>query len=236
MAQTLTARAELLSQKTNIQQQIILEIDGISLVFGALEVTKLIRYGDGTVYGQSGAVYGGVVEDENSRDWINLDGSTKSISQQLRQEEGVSSVTTVKIRLIDKKEALSSLFAPVSGEQDIISRRAQVYLNFVGGAHPEDSIKIFEGTIETSDFGSGYVDLSIKHPEDLKRQEVFITRQTQLDGAIDASQTTITVDSTADFLTPADLVSCYIRIDDEIIQYTGKTDTTFTGCWPNFMA
>lgn len=53
---------------------------------------------------------------------------------------------------------------------------------------------------------------------------------TLLDGAIDASVTTITVDSTASF--PAG--PRYIRIGNEIIQYTSKTGTTFTGCVRGF--
>lgn len=46
------------------------------------------------------------------------------------------------------------------------------------------------------------------------------------------SDTTITVEDTDFFLEPADsgTLRTYIRIDDEIIEYTGKTATTFTGC------
>ena len=48
--------------------------------------------------------------------------------------------------------------------------------------------------------------------------------QDQLNGALTNSATTITVDSTADF-DPAG----FIKIDNEVIQYTGTTSTTFTG-------
>jgi hypothetical protein len=48
---------------------------------------------------------------------------------------------------------------------------------------------------------------------------------TLLNGAIDNSQTTITVDSTAAFPTTG-----RIDIDTELITYTGKTATDFTGC------
>jgi hypothetical protein len=46
------------------------------------------------------------------------------------------------------------------------------------------------------------------------------------------SDTTINVERTNYFLLPADsgTLRTYIRIDDEIIEYTGKTDTAFTGC------
>jgi hypothetical protein len=53
----------------------------------------------------------------------------------------------------------------------------------------------------------------------------YINKYTLLNGAITNSATTITVDSTGLFDT-----SGSITIDSEIITYTGKTGTTFTGC------
>lgn len=48
---------------------------------------------------------------------------------------------------------------------------------------------------------------------------------TQLNGSINDSVTTITVDSTSTFKS-----SGIIKIDNEVITYTGTTATTFTGC------
>lgn len=48
---------------------------------------------------------------------------------------------------------------------------------------------------------------------------------TALNGNLDSSATTITVDDTGMFLG-----NDYIIIEEEKIHYTGKTDTTFTGC------
>lgn len=48
---------------------------------------------------------------------------------------------------------------------------------------------------------------------------------TILNGALNSSATTVTVDSTADFPEQG-----RFRIDDEEFTYTGKTPTTFTGC------
>jgi hypothetical protein len=52
------------------------------------------------------------------------------------------------------------------------------------------------------------------------------TGTNQLDGAINNSVTTITVDSTSAFSTPTGT----LLIDQETITYTGTTGTTFTGC------
>lgn len=51
------------------------------------------------------------------------------------------------------------------------------------------------------------------------------TAYTTLNGGINNSVTTITVVSTAGFITAGE-----IRIEDEVIIYTGITPTTFTGC------
>ena len=49
--------------------------------------------------------------------------------------------------------------------------------------------------------------------------------QTLLNGSVDASVTTLTVDSTTGFAATGTVL-----IDNEIITYSGKTPTTFTGC------
>lgn len=55
--------------------------------------------------------------------------------------------------------------------------------------------------------------------------EPALLGRTALNGAIDSSVTTLTVTSTSEF--PS---SGRLQIDNEVIQYSGKTATTFTGC------
>ena len=57
-----------------------------------------------------------------------------------------------------------------------------------------------------------------------------ITGKTTLTSDVSITETTITVDSTKGFPASYGL----IKIDNEIITYTGKTDTTFTGCIRGF--
>ena len=59
----------------------------------------------------------------------------------------------------------------------------------------------------------------------LMTQGVYAMASTELDGGITDSQVTIPVDSTAGF-PPVGVIA----IEDELIQYIGKTDTQFTGC------
>lgn len=60
---------------------------------------------------------------------------------------------------------------------------------------------------------------------DLGFYGTYSSASTQLDGALNNSATTITVDSTAAFPAAGSLI-----VDSEEISYTGKTATTFTGC------
>lgn len=100
-----------------------------------------------------------------------------------------------------------------------------------------DKLSVFPVGVQPSDFSQASLVQSInkgRQPDgDYVNQaadgSAFSTSTnlggTLLNGAINDSVTTITVDSTADFAS-----SGSIRINEEIITYTGKTSTTFTGC------
>ncbi len=51
----------------------------------------------------------------------------------------------------------------------------------------------------------------------------------QLDGDLTESATVITVDSTTNFLSADVSHPSYIMVEDEVVSYTGRTSTTFTG-------
>jgi len=99
MAFQLTKTAELLSEKTSVRQQLILEIDGIPFSYGALPVTKGLEYGDGATYGD-GSIYGGGIESPTSKAYVSLKRSTRSIKQQLEQDKvTVSGAVDLKLNL-----------------------------------------------------------------------------------------------------------------------------------------
>lgn len=228
MALELSINAELLKDQTNIQQQLILEIDGIPFIYGAVGVTKLALYGDDIVYGQSGLVYGGTVSDPNGRAYISLDGTTRQIQQQLEVDKGgVGSIQRFNIVLVDKNQEVTRALQPGRYVPDVLSREANVYIGF-GGSHPEDSVRIFNGIVTSQDGSPGKWRLGIDHPEYLKRQDLFVQVQTELDGAIGSGNTSLVLASVDNLITPQDAVRSYIRIDDEIIEYTGITVSTRT--------
>lgn len=231
MAYEISARASILSRKTNVEQQFILEIDGIDIIFGALSVSKIVRYGDDVEYGDPGVFYGGSIPNPNGRDWISLDGTTKKISQKLDQDRGgTGSITSLNVQLLDKNEELSSLFQPGNVVSDILGRKARFYISFKDGAHPEDSVLIFNGLIQKIGYGAGNVTLQIGNPEQLKRQTLFDITKTELNGNISAGDTVIPLKTTSGLILPQDAISSYVRINDELVQYTGISGNSITGC------
>lgn len=234
MALTLSARAKLLSQKRNVETQIIFEIDGVDDIYGSIDVLELANYGDvGLVYGLPGVVYGGSYVSARSKPYISLSGSSNVLSQQLNQDKGsAQSVTSMNIELTDFNQEITELITPGLVLPEILGVKTRVYLNFAGGSHPEDSILIHRGIISDVETSPTSVKFSIAHPEKQKQQQIFIKQSTVLTANVLIGDTTLTVNSTAEFITPggAGALESYVKIGDELIKYTGKNDTEFIGC------
>lgn len=228
MAIELSEKAKLLSQKTNIERQLILEIDGFEEVFGAIQITKGVRFGDkGIFFGKDGLVFGGVTADENSRPWISMDKSTNRISQQLNIDDGGSgSIQSMTISLVDKAGQLTEWFSPGNRVPDMLGRKASIFLSFAGASHPEDSIRIFNGYINKLSFGQGNVKVMINHPESLKDSDIFIEANTELASNISSSDITIPVVDARDLLRPRNNCRTFVKIDDEVIEYQSVNTST----------
>lgn len=233
MALQLTARARALSERRNVTPNLILEIDGVPTMYSSIDTLKLARYGeDGILYGDVGLLYGGGIVNPNIKSYISIDGSGNSLRQQILQDKGaVSSVTSFQLELIDVNAEITNLISPGFVVTDLLTTKARVYINFKDGIHPDDSVLIHKGIIDVIEPGPASIKFTISSPEQQKRQELFPKATTKLNGAINAAVTTITVDSTAAFLSPsASVITSFIRIADELIQFTSKTDTQFLGC------
>lgn len=212
--------------------QLILEIDGIGS-FSSVTVKKYPLYGDDIYYGDDGLYYGGLIDDGSILPWIDLSKSSNSINQQLNPDKGgFSSVTNFDVAVIDKDGRVSEMILAGNLVNDILSCKARLYLSLEGAGHPHDSILFFAGIITGAPAGAGYIKFNVSSPEKLKNLEIFPKVSTILVGALGSGDTTINVESTTDFMVQADAgtLTTYIVINDEIIKYTGKTTTTFTGC------
>lgn len=304
--------------------QLVLEIDGVPTVYGIGTIKKYIRIGDPDLFIGNDWVIGGFNEVDDQLDLISLDGTTSTIQQQLLQDKGgTSSASSIQISLIDKNNQITELITPGVIVDDILGRKATVYLGYQDTAWPQDFIVLFSGIIDEITAESRVI-LNITHPEAKKRSTIFPKTTTELTAALKfrsatiqsivyqtkrdvvgtvtitytgtasagsetvlvsgtsitvdiqngvstagqvrnaiektpeavalvmteildgqaataqttvgatslTSDTTVSVTSTEGFLDAADSgnLRTYVRIDDEIIEYTGKTATTFTGC------
>ena len=233
MALELTVKSNLLLQQRNIEPNLILEIDGIPTLYTAIDTFKIARYGeDGILYGDPLLLYGGGVKIADQETLISLDGSSSSLQWQLLQDKGgSSSVASMSIDLIDQDGKISKLVSPGFVLNDLLSAKCKVYISFNGANHPEDSVLVHKGTIKQITTKPASCELVIAHPEQQKRQELFIKQTSKLVSSINNSVTAIDVVSTAGFILPtAGHIESYITLNDEIIQYTGIAGNQLTGC------
>ena len=215
------------------EPSLVLEIDGYSKVFGMHKLLRYTRIGGPGLYIDGTWEIGGTYYDKSVQDWISLDGTTSSISQQLLQDKGgTSSITSFQISLIDFNELVTALISPGVVLDDILGREAFVYLGYKDTLFPQDYILLFNGIIDEVESG-GMIKLNISNPELKKRQDIFPQIETDLNGAINNVVTTITLDSITNLVLPVvGVLETYVRVDDEIIRYTGINTGTnqITGC------
>ena len=229
MAFELSAKAEVLSQQTVIQQQIVIQIAGIDLIFGALEVLESVKIGDDLEIGDF--IIGGTTVAANSRDYIDLSGTTNSISQQIEiAQGGAGSVSKFNVKLIDNNGELSELFKINGTVPDMLAREADVYFGFKESAFPTDFIRLFNGSIDSISFGSGFVKLSIAAPDTLKRQVIYPLINSELlntfailSANIDNSITTVPLNDGSALAGIEAHLPQYVVVNDEVLSINSVT-------------
>ena len=233
MAFSLTTGAVDKQNMTKQEPSLVLEIDGYSKIFGLHKLIKYTTIGGSGLYIDGTWELGGTYTDTTVQDWISLDGTTSTISQQLLQDKGgTSSITSFQISLIDYNELVTALVSPGVVLDDVLGREAFVYLGYKDTLFPQDYVLLFNGIIDEVE-SSGVIKLNVANPESRKRQDIFANIETDINGAIDAIQTTITLDSVSNLKLPVTgSLETYVKIDDELIRYTGINTGTnqITGC------
>lgn len=181
MAYQLSTRAKNLLNQTNIEPNIVLCIDGYPRCFG-VEITKVyVTIGMPGLLIGGDWVIGGVATSEDFVDYISLDGTTTNISQQLDLDKsGATSTQMMKVRLVDFNGEISQLISPGFDLNDVLYKNAQIYLGFKEGAFPQDYVDLFIGKVQSVESGSGFIEFTIAHPEELKRSEIFPKIETTL--------------------------------------------------------
>lgn len=227
MPVTISATLDNLTKSVGIEPNLILKIDGLPTIYGARPILTSWKLDDGEIF--DGGLYWDLPrKDPNSRDYISLKGTTKNVTNQILPDKGAtSSINSMNIELINKELFVTKEISFSGTIDDILTAKASVYLSFEGASHPEDSVQIFRGLINDVKVYSGNVVLTIASGEELKRQNIYTKRITELTSAIDVSITSIPVTSTEGFFSTQDDLTQYIRIEDEIMLVASSTSTSF---------
>jgi hypothetical protein len=230
MAVELTQNALSAAQATGKTPVIVLKFDGLDTLFGPVTIKKYIRIGDPDLFIGDDWVIGGTNDVEDQKPYVQLSFSTSAIRQQIEPDRGSgSSISNMKIRLIDYRQEITELITPGLTFTEPLGLRGTVYFGFQETAWPEDYIVAFKGIVEGIDAGPGWVEFSFNHPDELKRVTIFDQHETTLNGAINNSTTTILLDDASGLVEPSDVLRSFVKIDDEFLEFTGISGNNLTG-------
>lgn len=174
---------------------LILEIDGLPTVASG-PVKKTLCFDDDEFFFDAGFSLDSAITDKSVQLLIDMKSSSNSITQQLLEGKGAGGAQTFTVSLVDKQGIVTEWITPGLVVDDIISKRAKVYLSAVGGVHPEDSLLLLVGVIEGYAAGAGRIDATITSAEKLKQSDAFLKATTEIQD-YPAWSTTLASDSAA---------------------------------------
>jgi hypothetical protein len=230
MSVTLSVNAQSYLSQIGISPQIILDIEGIDLIFGAQPILKTLVWDedDPSALWDNELYWDGGIEDLRSRDYISLAETTNNITQQIAPDKGsTSSISTVNICLVDKDGEVSKAFS-FDEATEMLGRKAIFSIGFAEGLYPEDANPVFRGVIVDFFTEAGKVVISLASPETLKRQLLLEKIQTPLTAIVNTTQTSISVESTEGLIPQGDALTTYVRINDEIMKVNSFTATSLS--------
>lgn len=238
MAIEFTVLADLSSQLTNLRTNLVLEIEGIDDIFGAIDIKKYVRIGDvGLEIGDEWRI-GGVLTDPNSKAVVNYDkGTSKQINQTLRPDKFEGNQTTsVVVSLTDIDEQASLLASRGGVVDDLLGRRVCIWQGFEDTGFKQDYIPLLRGRIQKLQSGPTYVSLHIVNTEENKRRKIFKARSAELQAPLSTgSLTFVPLQSHAVFASPSiagrvngdpeTQIEFLAKVDNEYISYDAKSNS-----------
>ena len=192
MAYQVTERALTAASQKSKTPNLVLQIEGVDEKY-AVQVTQIIpTYDSGHFYDEPGLTYDGLVDDEDTKDYISLSGTSDTVNQQLEPDKGAaSSTSTMQVKLVDINEEITQLITPGEVVDDVLYRNAQVFLGFQDTVYPDDYIELFNGKITQIKSEPGSVTFTISHPDELKRSDIFTKIETTLAQPVEYRSETI---------------------------------------------
>ena len=230
MALELTNNTKRALSDLSIEPNIVFKIDRLDYYFSSGVVKDYIRIGDPDLFIGDDWRIGGFREIENNKVLIDSSSTNYTIRQQMNYDEGESnSVSSIAIGLIDKDQFVSSLISPGFLLTDILGRKCQVFVGFGTTSFSDDYLEVFKGYITEVESKSGSVIFKINHPDNKKKISLFKNISTKLTSSITSIDTTLSVESTDNFLDEVSgILGTYLVLGNEIVKYTIVNSTTMT--------
>lgn len=222
---------------------LVVEFDGIAERVGSASIFRFVKIGDAGLTIGGGWKIGGKVALNDQIDAItfssNFGSTTTSIDFKLDPDKGRGeSVTSMTLAFLDTK---ANDILNIVSSYEMLGRKVRVLLapDPTDTVFPDDYITIFRGVIDSIDLPPEGVVFVVSHPDQKKRQNIFISKESALTSSITNSDNTmpLTTGDAALFLqringpsgSPDTSFTGYVRIDDEIIRYTGFSGNSLTG-------
>jgi len=160
-------------------------------------------------------------------------------SQSMRPEKAQASIGKASYTLVDKDNQIRTLHATkLASGKSLKSKRTAFYMGYEGDSWDDYQLVQTQIVDEVNYTDTKYVH-NCSDVQRLERKDIFILSRTTLAASLLIDETTIQVYDTSVFEMVAHGSSYsdapnttvgYVKIADEVIRYTGKTSTTFTGC------
>lgn len=149
----------------------------------------------------------------------------RTTSQTIRPEEGTSSFGTLGLSLQDRDQQITRLIR----DNSMRGRKVTFKVGYRELAEA-DFLTLTIGFIQNIKASADFLsfEFDIRDPQIFGNETIFELKQTKLNGAVNATQVTFTVDSTADFPDPAvpRFPNLYFSIEEEIFRYTSIDSAT----------
>lgn len=165
--------------------------------------------------------------------------ATSAFSQKIVPDEGRTEIGAMSFDLVDiEAQMTDELRSKLGSGEGLRGKECRLYVGYEGMDFT--AFQRFQTQVVAKpDFDEGVYRIQCRDITREQRKEIFEPKKTTLRDTVTASATTIPVYVTTGFSTvfhgpsysdgPSSTVG-YIKVDDEIIRYTGKTADSFTGC------
>jgi hypothetical protein len=160
-------------------------------------------------------------------------------SQKLNPDQGRAEIGAASFTVADLNTEFSdNVRALNAAGENLRDKIVRFYLGYAGLAFSDFQL-VGTQIVKDVSFDKGAFRVSCNDIQRSARKDIFDLAGTTLASTVEVADTTINVSATAGFTTvehgtsytdAASSTVGYIKIKDEVIRYTGKTSTSFTGC------